>query len=93
MVSTGVAYGTYPEGVKKFLLKIGQQDLRISPDPAPMALFRDHGAISLEFELRIDVPSLASRVWVQDSLIPSINRILNEEGIDIPFPQRDLHLD
>tara|TARA_B100000497_G_C7353696_1_gene230404 strand:+ start:39 stop:299 length:261 start_codon:yes stop_codon:yes gene_type:complete len=57
-----------------------------------VALFQDHGAISLNFELRVDVPELAGRVWVQDSLIPSINRVLNEEAIDIPFPQRDLYL-
>lgn len=62
--------------MKKFLLKIAQQDSQIFPDPVPMALFKDHGAISLNFELR-----------VQDSLIPSINRVFNEEGIDIPFPQ------
>lgn len=42
-----------------------------------MALFQDHGAISLNFELRVDV---------------LINRVLNEEGIDIPFPQWDFYL-
>ena len=57
-----------------------------------MALFQDHGAISLDFELRVDVPEFASQVWVQDSLIPSINRVLNEQGIDIPFPQWDVYL-
>ena len=92
MVSIGVAYGTDPERVKKFLLKIAQQDSRISPDPAPMTLFKDHGASSLDFELRVYVSELENRVWVQDSMIPSINRVFNEEGIDIPFPQRDLHL-
>ena len=91
VVSIG-ASSTDSERVKKFLLKIAQQDSRISPDPAPMALFKDHGAISLDFEFRVDVPELASRFWVQDSLIPSINRILNEEGIDIPFPQWDVYL-
>ena len=81
MVSIGGAYGTDPERVKKFPLKIAQQDSQISPDPVPMALFKDHGAISLDFELR-----------VQDSLIPSINRVFNEEGIDIPLPQWDVYL-
>lgn len=92
VVSIGVAYGTDPERVKKFLRKIAQQDSRISPDPAPMALFKDHGASSLDFELRVYVPELGNRVWLQDSLIPSINQVLNEEGIDIPFPQRDFYL-
>ncbi len=92
VVSIGVTYGTDPERVKKFLLKIAQQDSRISPDPAPMTLFKDHGASSLDFELRVYVPELENRVWVQDAMIPLINRVLNEEGIDIPFPQRDLYL-
>ena len=88
-----VAYGTDPERVKKVLLKIAQQDSRISPHPAPITLFKDHSASSLDFELRVHVPELENRVWVQDSMIPLINRVLDEEGIDIPFPQRDLYLD
>ena len=88
-----VAYGTDPERVKKVLLKIAQQDSRISPHPAPITLFKDHSASSLDFELRVHVPELENRVGVQDSMIPLINRVLDEEGIDIPFPQRDLHLD
>ena len=92
VVPIGVAYGTDPERVKKLLLEIAKKDSRISQDPAPMALFKDHGASSLDFELRVYVPELGNRVWVQDSLITSINRVLTEEGIDIPFPQRDVYL-
>ena len=63
------------------------------PDPARITLFKDHGASSLDFESRVSVPELENRVWVQDSMIPLIERILNEEGIDIPLPQWDLYLD
>jgi len=92
VIPIGVAYGTDPERVKKILLKIASEDSRISEDPAPMALFKDHGANSLDFELRVYVPELGNRVWVQDSLITSINRVLTAEGIDIPFPQQDVYL-
>ncbi|MDA7888222.1 mechanosensitive ion channel, partial [Akkermansiaceae bacterium] len=92
VVPIGVAYGIDPDRVKKLLLKIAAEDDRITDDPAPMALFKSHGASSLDFELRVYVPELGNRVWVEDSLISSINRVLTEEGIEIPFPQQDVYL-
>ena len=92
VVPIGVAYGTEPDRVKELLLKIAEEDERIADEPAPMALFKAHGPSSLDFELRVYIPELGNRVWVEDSLTSSINRVLNEEGIEIPFPQQDVHL-
>ena len=57
-----------------------------------MALFRSHGASSLDFELRVYIPELADRVWVKDSITTEINKVLIRENIEIPFPQQDVNI-
>ena len=61
-------------------------------DPEPVSLFRAHGEISLYFELRVFTESQRGFMAVLSDLTVSINRKLKEAGIEIPFPQRDLHL-
>jgi small-conductance mechanosensitive channel len=90
-IPVGVAYGTDPNQVLGILRKVAAADKGVFKDPAPLALFRGFGDSSLDFELRIfmdpsDVLDVPSAVTV------AINEALKEAGIEIPFPQRDLHL-
>jgi small-conductance mechanosensitive channel len=89
-ITVGVAYGTDPETVLELLLGVARAHPGVLEDPEPVAVFVGFGASSLDFELR---------AWTTDDIvrIPSdlrvgINRSLAEAGIEIPFPQRDLHL-
>ena len=87
----GVSYGTDPEKVLEILRRVADDDQGVFKEPAPLALFRGFGDSSLDFELRIfmdpsDVLDVPSAVTV------AINAALEEAGIVIPFPQRDLHL-
>ncbi|MGE5238562.1 MAG: hypothetical protein ACM3ON_07155 [Chloroflexota bacterium] len=59
-----------------------------------MALFKGFGDSSLDFELRVWTQN-AERGWqapIKSDLSVAINKALAEKGIEIPFPQRDLHL-
>jgi len=90
-ISLGVAYGTDPNQVLGILRKVAAVNEKVFKSPAPLALFRGFGESSLDFELRIfmdpsDVLDVPSAVHV------AINEALKEAGIEIPFPQRDLHL-
>jgi small-conductance mechanosensitive channel len=90
-IPVGVAYGTDPNQVLDILRKLAAANEKVFKDPEPLALFRGFGESSLDFELRIfmdpsDVLDVPSAVTV------AINEALNEAGIEIPFPQRDLHL-
>ncbi|MBD3853381.1 MAG: mechanosensitive ion channel [Acidobacteria bacterium] len=59
-------------------------------DPEPKAIFTGFGASSLDFELR--AWTTGDFVAVASDLRVGINRALAEAGIEIPFPQQDLHL-
>jgi potassium efflux system protein len=61
-------------------------------DPAPSAIFMQHGESALEFQLRVFIPAPSVRMLVQDRINKAINRAFAERGINIPFPQRDLHI-
>ena len=91
-VEVGVRYGTDPERVLALLLEIAVADDRILERPEPTALFLGFGASSLDFRLRAWTARMDTWVQIRSDLTVAVNRALAEAGIEIPFPQRDLHL-
>jgi small-conductance mechanosensitive channel len=91
-VEVGVRYGTDPERVLALLLEIAEANDRILERPEPTALFLGFGASSLDFRLRAWTAHMDSWVQIRSDLTVAVNRALAEAGIEIPFPQRDLHL-
>ncbi|HXV36592.1 MAG TPA: mechanosensitive ion channel domain-containing protein [Myxococcota bacterium] len=91
-IPIGVKYGTDPEQVIQILQSIAQGNERILQRPPPSALFRRHGESSLDFELRVWIGNIDDWLNVESELNTAINRALAAAGIEIPFPQRDLHL-
>ncbi|MEA3466778.1 MAG: mechanosensitive ion channel [Thermodesulfobacteriota bacterium] len=91
-VPVGVAYGSDVEKVLQILLNCAAERPEILDTPKPSALFLAFGASSLDFELRVFIPEFTDRRRVQSELNLDINREFADAGIEIPFPQRDLHL-
>ena len=69
-----------------------QQHPLILDDPAPSVTFDAFGDNSLNFTLRAFLPNLDSRLAVTHELHATIHSWLGEAGIEISFPQRDLHI-
>jgi len=61
-------------------------------DPPPMAVFTAFGESSLDFELRVWLGAFEQLLEARSTLAAAITRRFAAEGIEIPFPQRDLHL-
>jgi potassium efflux system protein len=91
-IRVGVAYGTDPEQVHARLLQAAANHPLVLRDPEPRSWFLAFGASSLDFELRVFVESLADRLQVQSELHRDIVRLFAEDGIEIAFPQMDLHV-
>jgi MscS family membrane protein len=91
-IAIGVAYGSNTEEVVAILEQIGRGCPGINDNPAPRVRMRAFGASSLDFELLgwINHPELRGRV--KHDLLMEIDRRFREEGIVIPFPQRDVHI-
>jgi potassium efflux system protein len=92
VVNVGVAYGSDVARVRELLLKIAAENEFVMRDPAPMASFEGFGDNSLNFVLRCFLPNLENRGAVTHDLHAHIHNAFQAEGIEIPFPQRDLNI-
>ncbi len=94
-VPIGVAYGSDTEKVREVLLKVAYAHPEVVTDnttPEPRVLFLDFGDSSLNFELRCYIQNIDMRRSVMSDLNFAIDKALREHGIEIPFPQRDVHI-
>jgi potassium efflux system protein len=92
VIPVGIAYGSDTRLAHELLLKAARDCALVLRDPAPMAVFRSFGESSLDFELRV---FLANRdMWpeVTDQMHTGIDDEFRAAGIEISFPQRDLHI-
>ena len=88
----GVAYGTDAKLVKELLERPARQHPDVLTSPEPEAFFMGFGESALNFELRFWVMQESNTVKVKSEVALEVMRLLDEAGIEIPFPQRDLRL-
>jgi len=91
-VPVGVAYGTDVTRVMDLLLEVGRSQPQVLKQPEPDVLFVGFGESSLDFELRFWVGQFQDGAATKSAVTVGVNKVLKENGIEIPFPQRDLHL-
>ncbi|MGI8958149.1 MAG: mechanosensitive ion channel family protein [Chthoniobacterales bacterium] len=92
-IPVGVAYGSDVELVRKKLIEAGEDDPHTLDDPAPSVFFVGFGDSSLNFELVAWSDEMSHRpARYRSDLNFAIHRKLQEGGIEIPFPQRDLNI-
>ena len=91
-IKIGVAYGTDMEKVKEILVAICRRNPRVMDEPAPAAYFMAFADSSLDAMLIAWVADYRQRFSIIDEINMSIQKRFAEHGIQIPFPQRDVHL-
>lgn len=91
-IAVGVAYGSDIDHVIETLEKVAIDNTDILSNPAPRVRFRLFGDSSLNFELLGWISDPANRGRVQHELNCAVYKSLQAENIEIPFPQRDLHV-
>ncbi len=91
-VTVSVAYGSNIDRVREVLLGAARSVAEVSREPEPRVRFREMGESGLIFQVLawIDEPVLRGRAV--DALNTAIYNRLREAGIEIPFPQRVVHL-
>ena len=90
-LTVSAAYGTDIEKVKGLLLKLAEEDELVLKDPAPFVALNEHGTSSIDFVFRVWVNS--GDYWtVNFGMLEKAYNAFAENGIEIPFPQMDVHV-
>jgi small-conductance mechanosensitive channel len=91
-LKVGVSYGSDTKKVKECLVKVAAEHSKVLNYPEAAIFFEDFGDSSLQFTLRVWV----SDIWGNDQTLSDLRFAIDEEfkaqNIEIPFPQRDLHI-
>jgi len=91
-IPVGIAYGSDTNRAIEVLSEVARECWRVLRDPPPQVLFLGFGDSSLSFELRVYIRSVNNFLPVRHELHMNIDKAFREAGIEIAFPQRDLHL-
>lgn len=89
----GVAYGTDTEKLRRAMLEVAAGHPKVLRDPAPELFFLGFGDSSLNFELAVWTSEMAAKPRrFRSELYYAMEAKLRQCAIEVPFPQRDLHL-
>jgi len=91
-IAVGVAYGSDIDKVMEILIAIAADHPKIYSTPEPRVRFRRFGESSLDFELLCWIERPIDQGLVSHELHYEIYKRFSSEGVQIPFPQRDLHI-
>ena len=88
----GVAYGSDVALVMQTLMACAEDHVMVLSNPKPAVIFFGFGDSALDFELRVWISDFDQRRQVQTEINQDIDQRFRDLGIEIPFPQQDLHL-
>ena len=91
-VKVGVAHGTDPEQVIKLLEGVAKSNPEVLLQRPPVAFFLGFGESVLNFELRFWSAHQDTWFQLQSDVTIAVAKALRQAGIEVPFPQRDLHI-
>jgi small-conductance mechanosensitive channel len=89
-IRVGVAYGSDIQLAKSLLIQAAKTSSKVLPDPAPSVQFRNFGDSSLDLDLLFFSQEFFNIESVKSDIRFEIQRLFQEHGIEIPFPQRDV---
>ena len=92
VITVGVAYGSDTDQARNLLLDVANKHSLIMKEPGPMATFEGFDDSTLRLVLRCYLPNLDNRLSVITELHTAIDQAYKDAGIEISFPQQDVHV-
>jgi small-conductance mechanosensitive channel len=92
IIQVGVAYGSDTRLTTELLYRVARENPEVLEEPAPIVVFSAFGDSSLNFELRLFVSDLSTYRRLRHDLHIAIDDEFRKHGIEIAFPQCDMHL-
>jgi potassium efflux system protein len=92
VIKVGVAYSSDPEQARQLILQVVTSHGSILADPAPNVTFEEFSDSALNLVVRAFIANMSNRLSTIHELHVNIHKALNAAGIEIAFPQRDIHV-
>ncbi len=92
VIPIGVAYGSDTRRVETLLFELARAHPDVMREPAPEVWFLSLGESTLNFELRVYSAALDTTMRIKHDLLMRIHETFRNEGIELAFPQRDVHV-
>lgn len=92
VIKVGIAYGSDTDKGLRIMTEVVENHPEVMKEPRSTIFFTGFGDSSLNFDIRVFVSDNFKRMPLLHDLHMALNKALAEGGIEIPFPQRDLHL-
>ena len=90
-INVGVAYGSDLRKIEKTMLKVAEENETLAKKPEPRVRVRAFANSSVNFQLLVWVQDPSEKGLQTHNLLKAIYKAFENEGITIPFPQRDVH--
>jgi small-conductance mechanosensitive channel len=91
-ITVSVAYGSDIDKVRSLLMDISQSSENVCKNPTPRVRFRSFGESGLIFQVLFWINKPADRGRISDEINSVIYKQFMEEHIEIPYPQRTIHI-
>lgn len=91
-LKVGVSYGADVRLVTRIIEEVCRANPRVVAEPPPQVFFEAYGDSSLNFNIWVHLGNPGDRIPATHELNTAIFEAFQQHGIEIPFPQRDLHL-
>lgn len=91
-LKVGVSYDSDPRQVTNIIEEVCRANPRVVSEPPPQTYFEAYGDSSLNFHIWVHLASPGDRIPATHELNSAIFEAFRTHGIEIPFPQRDLHV-
>ena len=91
-LNVGIAYGSDIALAKQLMMEAAVNNESILSDPAPTVFFTGFGESALNFVVRAHCADLDNASGTKDAVLTAIDTAFRENGIELPFPQREIHV-
>lgn len=91
-LNVGIAYGSDIALAKQLMMEAAVNNESILSDPAPTVFFTGFGESALNFVVRAHCADLDNASGTKDAVLTAIDTAFQENGIELPFPQREIHV-
>jgi small-conductance mechanosensitive channel len=91
-IPIGIAYDANVEAAKALCLQAAEECAEVDRAPEPVCIVRGFGASSVDLELRVWLRDARQRRAVGDWITERVKTLFDSNGIEIPYPKRDLYI-